>query len=179
MSQVIVKPSGEDASVGIDGGAVCTTRKALRDRLEHLGGQWDEILVQEYVPGREVNVGFVGSEMLPMAEIEFRDLPAGSWPILTYAAKWEVGSPEDLATPPVCPARLGRELRKRVAQVARAAWELLTGAMGYGRGDLRVPRMARARGWSYDQLILKVVEEALNRFEVRRAAEAQYLKISA
>ena len=29
----IVKPAAEDASVGIDAGAVCTTRKALRQRV--------------------------------------------------------------------------------------------------------------------------------------------------
>ena len=48
---VIVKPSGEDASVGIDAGAVCTTRKALRDRLAKVCEQWEEVLIQEYVAG--------------------------------------------------------------------------------------------------------------------------------
>lgn len=199
---VIVKPSGEDASVGIDADAICTTRKALRQRLEHVNLNWDEVLVQEYVPGREVNVGFIGSQILPMAEIEFRNLPDGMWPILTYAAKWDVGSAEDLATVPRCPAKLEPDLRKRVGQIARAAWELLCGAMGYGRVDIRISpegrpyvlevnpnpdisddaglsRMARASGWSYDTLICKVVDEALDRFKTRRVQETQYLKIPA
>ncbi|HYN21873.1 MAG TPA: hypothetical protein VE078_13000, partial [Thermoanaerobaculia bacterium] len=42
---VIVKPSGEDASVGIDAGAVCATRKALRDRLGRTLEQWPEVLI--------------------------------------------------------------------------------------------------------------------------------------
>jgi len=199
---VIVKPSGEDASVGIDAGAVCTTKKALKERLAKAAGMWEDTLVQEYVPGREVNVGFVGAEMLPISEIEFRDMPDGSWPIVTYAAKWDVGSPEDVATVPVCPAKLAPELAKRVGVVARTAWRLIGQEKGYGRVDIRIApdgnpyvlevnpnpdisddaglsRMAAARGWDYDTLIFKVLEEAVTRAERRREAEAHYLKISA
>jgi D-alanine-D-alanine ligase len=192
---VIVKPSGEDASVGIDSGAVCATRKALRDRLARILEQWNEVLIQEYVAGREVNVGFVGRELLPISEIDFARMPEGSWPIVTYAAKWNAGSPEDLGTEPVCPVDLGPELTRRVTQAARLAWDTLAGAQGYGRVDLRVTeqgevyvlevnpnpdissdaglaRMGRARGWDYGDLILKVVEESLQRFDQARAAEA-------
>ena len=192
---VIVKPSGEDASVGIDAGAVCTTRKALRDRLARILEQWNEVLVQEYVPGREVNVGFIGREVLPISEIDFARMPAGSWPIVTYAAKWNTGSAEDLGTQPVCPAELAPELTRRVTQAAKQAWETLTGAKGYGRVDLRITeqgevfvlevnpnpdlssdaglaRMARARGWDYGALVQRVVDEAMQRYEQARAAEA-------
>ncbi|HEU5218100.1 MAG TPA: ATP-grasp domain-containing protein [Gemmatimonadales bacterium] len=192
---VIVKPSGEDASVGIDSGSVCATRKALRDRLAKVGEQWDEILIQEYVPGREVNVGFVGRDILPLSEILFDRMPAGSWPIVTYAAKWDTGSAEDLGTEPVCPAKLTPELSRRVIQAARQAWDTLTGSKGYGRVDLRITeqgevyvlevnpnpdlstdaglaRMAGARGWEYGELLLRVVEEAVQRSEQARAAEA-------
>jgi D-alanine-D-alanine ligase len=197
---VIVKPSGEDASVGIDSGAVCTTKKALKERLAKSSAIWDDNLVQEYVPGREINVGFIGAEMLPMSEIDFSDMPDGSWPIVTYAAKWETGSPEDLGTTPVCPAPLEPELAKKVAAVARAAWRLIGQETGYGRVDMRISpdgqpyvlevnpnpdisdnaglsRMASVRGWDYDTLILKVVDEAIDRAHRRREAEATYLKI--
>jgi D-alanine-D-alanine ligase len=192
---VIVKPSGEDASVGIDAGAVCSTRKALRDRLARTLEQWNEVLIQEYVAGREVNVGFVGRELLPISEISFDRMPEGTWPIVTYAAKWHTGSAEDIGTQPVCPAELAPELSRRVTQAARQAWETLAGSQGYGRVDLRITeqgevsvlevnpnpdlssdaglaRMALSRGWSYGDLILKVVEEAVQRFEQARAAES-------
>ena len=191
---VIVKPSGEDASVGIDAGAVCATRKALRDRLARTLEQWNEVLVQEYVAGREVNVGFIGRDLLPLSEINFDQMPQGSWPIVTYAAKWNSGCAEDLGTAPVCPAQLTPELTRRATQAARQAWETLAGSQGYGRVDLRITesgevyvlevnpnpdlssdagltRMARARGWEYGELILRVVEEALSRYERARAAE--------
>ena len=192
---VIVKPSGEDASVGIDGGAVCPTRKALRDRLARMLEHWNEVLIQEYVPGREVSVGFIGRDLMPLSEIIFDRMPAGAWPIVTYAAKWSPGSPDDIGTEPVCPASLAPELSRRVTQSARQAWDTLTNSLGYGRVDLRITdsgevfvlevnpnpdlssdagfaRMARAKGWDYTELILKIVEEGSQRFERARAAEA-------
>ena len=79
-------------------------------------------------------------------------------------------------------------------QTARLAWETLAGAQGYGRVDLRITetgdvfvlevnpnpdlssdagltRMARARGWDYGELVRRVVDEALQRYERARATE--------
>lgn len=192
---VIVKPAAEDASVGIDSTSVCTTKRALKKRLAEMSEQWEEVLVQEYVAGREFNVGFIGDTVLPIAELCFDNMPEGSWPILTYAAKWDVGSPEDLGSVPVCPADLPAEIQKRIVAVARQGWEELCGAEGYGRVDLRVDaqgqpyilevnpnpdisdsaglsRMAKARGWEYDELIARIVDEALSRTSSRQAAAA-------
>jgi D-alanine-D-alanine ligase len=192
---VIVKPAAEDASVGIDAGSVCTSKRALKKRIAETVEQWDEVLVQEYVAGREFNVGFVGEQVLPIAELCFDNMPEGSWPILTYAAKWDVGSPEDLGSVPVCPAEVTAEILKRVVAVAREAWETLCGAEGYGRVDRRVDdagqpyvlevnpnpdisdsaglsRMAKAFGWEYEELICKIVDEALSRSSSRQAAAA-------
>ena len=192
---VIVKPAAEDASVGIDAGSVCTTKRALRKRLAEMTEQYDEVLVQEYVAGREFNVGFIGDSVLPLAELCFDNMPEGSWPILTYAAKWDTGSPEDLGSVPICPAEISPELQKRIVAVARQAWEELCGAEGYGRVDLRVDatgqpfvlevnpnpdisdaaglsRMAKVQGWEYHDLIGRIVDEALSRSTSRQAADA-------
>jgi D-alanine-D-alanine ligase len=181
--------------VGIDTGSVCTTKRALKKRLAEVVEQWDEVLVQEYVAGREFNVGFVGNDALPIAELCFDNMPEGSWPILTYSAKWDVGSPEDLGSTPVCPADVTPEVQKRIVAVARDAWQSLCGAEGYGRVDLRVDasgqpyilevnpnpdisdsaglsRMAKAQGWEYDELIHRIVDEALSRSSSRQAAAA-------
>ena len=188
----IVKPSAEDASVGIDNGAVCTSKRALKKRVAQMLEQFDEVLVQEYVAGREFTVGFVGKRMLPIAEIR----------IVSYAAKWIPGSPEDEGTLPVCPAEVPAELGAGIAKVARDAWEYVSGGEGYGRVDLRVneegrpyvlevnpcpdlssnaglARMGRAFGWSYDDLVMHVVDEALTRSQRHSAAAALVSGVSA
>ena len=198
----IVKPAAEDASVGIDNGAVCTSKRALKRRVTQMLEQFDEVLVQEYVAGREFNVGFVGKRMLPIAEIRFEDLPQGTWPIVSYAAKWIPGSPEDEGTVPVCPADLSTELLQGIGQIARKAWEHMSDGEGYGRVDLRLSedgqpyvlevnptpdlssnaglaRMGRAFGWSYDDLVMQVVDEALMRSQRHRAAVALVSGVSA
>src|SRR5207247_6363140 len=71
----IVKPAAEDASAGLDRGSVVSDRKALRAKIAAMTEQFDEVLVQQYVPGREFNVGFVGSRVLPVAEIDFTGMP--------------------------------------------------------------------------------------------------------
>jgi D-alanine-D-alanine ligase len=188
--------------VGIDNGAVCTSKRALKRRVAQMLEQFEEVLVQEYVPGREFNVGFVGKRMLPIAEIRFEDLPQGTWPIVSYAAKWIPGSPEDEGTVPVCPAELSPELTKLLGEVARGAWEHMSDGEGYGRVDMRLnedgqpyilevnptpdlssnaglARMGRAFGWSYDELVIQIVDEALTRSQSRLAAAALVSGVSA
>jgi D-alanine-D-alanine ligase len=198
----IVKPAAEDASVGIDNGSVCTSKRALKKRVAQMLEQFDEVLVQEYVAGREFNVGFVGKRMLPIAEIRFDTLPDGTWPIVSYAAKWISGSPEDEGTVPICPAELDPELAVRLGQIARTAWEHLSDGEGYGRVDIRLSddgqpyvlevnpspdlssnaglaRMGRAFGWGYDDLVMHIVDEALMRSQSHRAAAALVSGVSA
>jgi D-alanine-D-alanine ligase len=142
-------------------------------------------MVQEYVAGREFNVGFLGAEVMPLSEISFAKMPPGAWPIVSYAAKWAEDSPEYIGTEPVCPATVEPALATALLDAARRAWGVL-GGEGYGRVDIRVTedgrpwvlevnpnpdlssdagfaRMARARGWDYDTLIAMVVEEAMAR----------------
>src|SRR5438309_1440513 len=179
----IVKPAAEDASAGLDRGSVVADRKTLRARVAAMTEQFDEVLVQEYVAGREFNVGFVGTRTLPIAEIDFARMPEGAWPILTYAGKWEPGSPDDLGSVPICPAAIPQKLAERLAKVAEAAWRVMQGK-GYGRVDLRLDeqgrvwvlevnpnpdlnddaglsRMAKAAGWDYAELVRRIAEVAL------------------
>jgi D-alanine-D-alanine ligase len=179
----IVKPAAEDASVGIEQGSVATSLEALTLRVAWLRSQFGEPLVQRYVDGREFNVGFIGDDVLPLSEIDFRSMPDGAWNIVSFDAKWTPGSAEDAGTQPVCPARVSATLRRRIIETARAAWQAVQG-QGYGRVDLRVDahgqpwvlevnpnpdissdaglaNMALARDWSYADLVLAIVNAAL------------------
>ena len=188
----IVKPAAEDASAGLDRSSVVTDRKTLRARVAAMTEQFDEVLVQQYVPGREFNVGFVGDRPLPVAEIDFTGMPEGSWPILTYAAKWHAGSAEDVGSRPVCPAQISQRLAERLTRVAEVAWRTMQGK-GYGRVDFRVDdtgrpwvlevnpnpdltdeaglsRMAKAAGWDYPELVRRIAEAALREAQGAKAA---------
>src|SRR2546422_5224652 len=141
----IVKPAAEDASAGIVRGSVVTDRRGLRARTAAMTEQFDEVLVQQYVPGREFNVGFVGNRTLAIAEIDFAGMPEGAWPILTHAAKWDRGSPEDLGSVPVCPANVPQRLAGALTRTAEAARRGGRGA-GDGPGDLRGGEQGQPRG---------------------------------
>lgn len=178
----IVKPGAEDASVGIDQRSVVTTRRALRERVGALSAQFGGVMVQQYIAGRELAVGIVGERVLPISEIDFSRMPEGSWPILSFEAKWNTGCAEDLGSRPICPSKLHPSLARRVRAVAVAAWRAVRGH-GYGRVDLRLDRtgqpwvlevnpnpdisdnaglsrMAQAAGWSYQDLIDRIVRLA-------------------
>jgi D-alanine-D-alanine ligase len=188
----IVKPAAEDASAGLDTASVVADRKALRATVAAMTERFDEVLVQQYIPGREFNVGFVGGRTLPIAEIDFTGMPEGAWPILTYAAKWHTGTPEEAGSVPVCPAQISQRLADRLAKTAEAAWRVMQGK-GYGRVDVRVDhtgrpwvlevnpnpdltdeaglaRMARASGWDYAELVRRIAEAALREAQGRKAA---------
>lgn len=188
----IVKPAAEDASTGLDRQSVVPDRKSLKARVAAMTEQFDEVLVQQYIAGRELNVGIVGDRTLPVAEIDFSTMPQESWPILTYAAKWHVGSPEDLGSRPVCPAQISQRLADRLCRLAETAWRTMQGK-GYGRVDLRVDdagrpwvlevnpnpdltdeaglsRMARAAGWDYAELVRRIAEGALREAQGAKAA---------
>jgi D-alanine-D-alanine ligase len=178
----IIKPLGEDASVGITQQSVAANRAALRTAID-AAAEFAPLIVQRFVTGRELNVGLLGTRVLPIAEIVFRPLPDGGWPVVSYAAKWDIGSEEDLASVPHCPAALDPALEACATQKALAAWHAV-GGRGYGRVDLRtdesgnvyvldvnpnadlapsagLTRMCAAAGMTYGDLVAAVLEAAV------------------
>jgi len=138
----ICKPAAEDASLGVEQRSVVRTVKGLCARIEAMHELWDEVIVQRFVDGREVNVGIVGDEALPIAEISFDEMPKGMWKIVSYRSKWQTGSDEDAGARPYCPADLSPELTAEIQRVALTAWKVV-GGEGYGRVDMRIDRSGR------------------------------------
>jgi D-alanine-D-alanine ligase len=111
--------------------------RALTARVDAMLERWDEVLVQRFVDGREINVGIVGDTVLPISEIDFGEMRRGMWRIVTYQSKWLVGSDEDIGAAPRCPADLPPKLAAEIRRIALSAWRLV-GGHGYGRVDMRI-----------------------------------------
>jgi D-alanine-D-alanine ligase len=181
----ICKPAAEDASLGVEQRSVVRNTRALAERIDAMLEGWDEVLVQRYIDGREVNVGVLGDTVLPISEIDFSGMPRGRWRIVTYQSKWNTGSEDDLGAAPRCPARLPMKVAAEVRRVALRAWQVV-GGHGYGRVDLRIDasgqpwilevnpnpdiapdaglaRMANVAGIEYPALVRSICELALTR----------------
>jgi D-alanine-D-alanine ligase len=138
---VIVKPADQDASVGLDQGSVVTDHEKLSERVAYLletyGGS---VLVEQFIRGREFNVGVVEApelRVLPVSEILFTDPSPDFWPIVTYDGKWKPGSRDYESTPPKYPADVAPRLRLKLERLATAAFRLLA-CRDYARVDFRV-----------------------------------------
>ncbi len=138
----IVKAVGEDASLGLDDGAVACGRDAVLDRARasaaRHGGRW---FAEAFVEGREFNVTLLERDgepvVQPVGEILF-EREAGRPRIVSYAAKWHEsaadyrGTTRDFGWQRTEP-KLGADL----AALAQRCWSLL-GLHGYARVDFRV-----------------------------------------
>ena len=97
-------------------------------------------LVESYVDGREFNVALLGHpapRVLPLSEIDFRQLPEGAPHIVSYDAKWTSGSADDLGTVPVLHPSMPTAIVARVRRVAADAFRAV-GVRDYGRVDVRL-----------------------------------------
>lgn len=136
----ILKPAFEDASIGLEGNPVCATREAALARGADLARRFpgQPVLVERYLPGRELNVSLLAGEALPVAEILFEGFPDGMPRVVGYEAKWDEASFAYIHTVRHFPE--GEEdacLLAKVREVALACWRIC-GLGGYARVDLRL-----------------------------------------
>ena len=97
-------------------------------------------LVEQYIDGREFNVALLGHptpRVLPLSEIDFRALPDDVPHIVSYDAKWTVGSADDLGTVPILHPILPTAIAARVRRTATDAFRAV-GVRDYGRVDVRL-----------------------------------------
>jgi D-alanine-D-alanine ligase len=186
---MIVKPSREDASVGIDDRSVVNTPGELRRQVHYVIEEFDQpALAEEYIDGRELNVAILGSVnplVLPISEIDFSGLTSEMHKIVSYEAKWIPDSVAFKGTQGVCPAPLPPRLEAEIRATALRCFHLV-GCRDYARVDFRlspagVPyvlevnpnpdisddagfaRSTRTYGLSYSEAIGKIVESVLER----------------
>jgi len=168
---VVVKPLRQGSSVGLQFVEdVGRWRDALAEGLKHDS----ELLVEERVLGREVTVGILGGEALPIVEIRPKE---GGY---DYRNKYTAG-----ATDYLCPAPLDASATRRIQVTAVSVYRAI-GGRDYARVDLMVrpdgepvilevntlpgmtetslfPKAAAALGIGLPQLCQRMVEMTLHR----------------
>lgn len=144
----IVKSVTEDASLGLDDGAVVQGREAVAERAQACaarhGGRW---FAERYVEGREFNVALIEKYgapfVLPIGEMVFERWDNARPRIIGYAAKWDDTAPEYHDTTRMFDWR-EREprLHRMLEFISRECWSLF-GLSGYARVDIRVDMEGR------------------------------------
>jgi len=143
---LIVQASQEHAGIGFDRDSVVHSKNALRAKMREILREYDQpVVVEAFLPGREFNVGIIGGRrlrVLPLAEVDYTQLPATIPPIMSYAAKWIETSEEYGKTSVICPAVVDADLAREVSTTALRAFRAV-GAWGYGRVDIRLDSEGR------------------------------------
>ncbi len=120
---VVVKPPCQGSTFGIHRVKVDSDwETAFTDALSYDG----EVIVETFIPGRELTCGVVGDQALPVTEI----LAPDGW--YDFAAKYEKGQSRHL-----CPAPLDAATTRRCQDIALQVFHAL-GCRGLGRIDFRL-----------------------------------------
>jgi D-alanine-D-alanine ligase len=166
---VVVKPSKQGSTVGL---SVVKKRSDLAHAIEEASKYDDEVMIERFVPGRELTVGVLGNIALPVGEI------ISKHEIYDYECKYTAG----MATEEF-PAKISPEATERVQQQALAAFKALK-LGGCARIDFRlttegefycleantlpgmtelslIPQGAAAMGISFPELCERIVRLAL------------------
>ena len=165
---VVTKPSTEGSSVGV---SIVRSAETFHSALAEAFRYDPQVLIETYIPGKEVTVGILGEKALGAMEV----IAKGEFH--SYTVKYTAGLEEF-----ILPAPLPPSVYERVLSVALAAHEAL-GCSGYSRVDTRVneqgevfllevnslpgftalsylPRIAAYAGLDYGDLIEAILQRA-------------------
>ena len=168
---LVVKPVAEGSTIGV---SIVKEEEELDGALKEAYKYGDTVLVEEFVEGREITVGILGEEPLPVIEI----IPETGF--YDYRAKYTPG-----LTRYEVPAKLPRETAIMVQDMALLAHRAL-GCRDVSRVDFRLaedgtpyilevnaipgmtetsllPKAAAAAGISFEELVLRILESALKK----------------
>ena len=177
---LVVKPNEEGSSVGL---TIVNDAGALPEALR-LAGTLGEILIERFIPGRELTVSLVGEQVLPIVEIR----PKSG--LYDYQSKYTAGASEYF-----CPADLPTAVAQRVSELGAQAARVI-GCRGVCRVDFRldpanepsclevntipgmtptslVPMAAKAIGMTYDQLVQRMLDLAIEDARKRAGTAAK------
>jgi D-alanine-D-alanine ligase len=169
---IVVKPSSQGSALGIK---FARSAADVPAALVAAFSYDSRVLLERYVDGRDLAVSILDDEPLPVVEA----VPTGDG-FYDFEARYEIGRTEF-----VCPATLPDGLAEQAQELALQTYRLL-GCSAFGRVDLMLgsegeltvleanpipgltetsllPQAAEAAGISFDELVGRIVELALER----------------
>ena len=165
---IVIKPINEGSSLGV---FICKHKKQFNKNYNKLQKEYNRVLVEEYIPGREIQVAVMGNKALGAIELvpqrEFYD----------YKAKYS----SKAKTKHIMPAKLLKNKYNEVLLLAKRAHKIL-GCRGITRSDFRfyknkfyllelntqpgmtelslVPEIAAYKGIKFNQLLEWIIKDA-------------------
>jgi D-alanine-D-alanine ligase len=125
---LVVKPNKQGSTVGL---SVVRSRDGVEEAVRKAFETDDEVMLESFVPGRELTVGVLGDEALTPGEIVLRG------EMFDYESKYQAGGAEE-----VFPADLTPTQTAKVRELALSTHRLLK-LGGYSRVDFRVDDQGR------------------------------------
>ncbi len=172
---IVVKPNSEGSSIGVK---MAKNFKELSEIIEQAFSIEPEIMIEEYIKGREITGGVLGNQVLqamPIVEI----IPAEQYQFFDYEAKYK-----EKASREIYPAELPEPITRLAQEYAIRAHKVL-GLRGYSRTDMIVrgeeiilletntipgmtrtslfPQAAQAAGLTFGALLDRLIELALEK----------------
>ena len=195
---VILKPNEEGSSVGINEDNVVSDKKQLIKKLGLMLKEYQQpILVEQFIQGREFSVGVLDClgpkpQVLALLEIDFSRFPSEVGGVYGQKAKTIYEGLDHY----ICPAKVRGDLKKKIGQVSIEICRLLE-IPDFARIDYRMddneelyflevnplpgmdfdpdnqdisfyPYMAEKSGYTYDQLIQRLIESAARRYGLNK-----------
>ena len=167
---IVIKPINEGSSLGV---YICKNKIQFYKNYKKLKRQYEKILVEEYIPGQEIQVAVMGKKALGAIEL----IPKRQF--YDYKAKYSATA----QTKHIMPARISKQKYKEVLYLANKAHKVLK-CKGVTRSDFRffnnkfylletntqpgmtklslVPEIANYCGITFENLVAWMIKDASN-----------------
>jgi D-alanine-D-alanine ligase len=128
---IVVKAPRQGSTVGV---CIVKKRDELEPAIAEAAKYDDELLIEKFVPGRELTIGILGDQALPILEI----IPKGGF--YDFTNKYPFLNPQaGGAAEHICPAKIEPEKTKEIQELALRAFRAL-GLRVYSRVDVILSR---------------------------------------
>ena len=165
---IVLKPINEGSSLGVE---ICKNKEKLFRSLSYLFKKYDELIIEEYIGGQEVQVAVINSDPLGAIELIPKRL------FYDYKAKYT----KNAKTKHVMPARLSKKKYNEVLNIAKKTHKILK-CRGVTRSDFKyfnnifylleintqpgmtslslVPEISKFKGLTFENLVEKILLDA-------------------